>query len=139
MSTPTATRLHAADASVTVLSNTPFVTDWTRRYFGSWWNAFEVPASSVCADPLVTADIDDKTYAHLLTLVTTCPHDEVTYAKARLLLARDSTGTITGVSPEEGLAYRSEQLGGHVTIAGRTSQDLARERDPCSGQWLREP
>lgn len=125
MSTPTATRLHAADASVTVLSNTPFVTDWARRYFGSWWNAFEVPASSVCAGPLVTADIEDQTYAHLLTLVTNCPHDEVTYAKARLLLARDSTGIITGVSPEEGLAYRSEQLGGHVTIAGRTSVQLA--------------
>lgn len=125
MSTPTATRLHAADASVTVLSNTSFVTDWARRYFGSWWNAFEVPASSVCDGPLVTADIDDRTYTDLLTLVTTCPHDEVTYAKAPLLLARDSTGTITGVSPSEGLAYRSEQLGGHVTIAGRTSEALA--------------
>ncbi|MEU1558514.1 hypothetical protein ABZ517_38255 [Streptomyces scabiei] len=125
MNTPTATRLHTADASVTVLSNTPSVTDWTRRYFGPWWNAFEVPASSVCAGPLVTADIDDKTYAHLLTLVTSCPHDDLTYAKARLLLARDSTGTITGVSPEEGVAYRSEQLGGHVTIAARTSEQLA--------------
>ncbi|MFG3207950.1 hypothetical protein [Streptomyces sp. NPDC048192] len=125
MSTPTATRLQAADASVTVLSNTPFVTNWARRYFGSWWNAFEVPASGVCAGPLVTADIDDKTYDHLHTLVTSCPHDEVTYAKARLLLARDSTGTITGVSPDEGLAYRSEQLGGHVTIAGRTAEPLA--------------
>ncbi|WP_331751511.1 hypothetical protein OG215_40030 (plasmid) [Streptomyces globisporus] len=125
MSTPTATRLRAADASVTVLSNTSFVTDWARRYFGSWWNAFEVPASSVCAGPLVAADIDDRTYADLLALVTNCPHDEVAYAKARLLLARDSTGTITGVSPEEGLAYPSEQLGGYVTIAGRTSEALA--------------
>ncbi|MEI5527407.1 hypothetical protein WB401_36370 [Streptomyces brasiliscabiei] len=43
MNTPTATRLQAADASVTVLSNTPFVTDWARRYFGSWWNAFDAP------------------------------------------------------------------------------------------------
>ncbi|MDQ0585814.1 hypothetical protein [Streptomyces rishiriensis] len=125
MSTPTATRLQAADASVTVLSNTPFVTDWARRYFGPWWNAFDVPAGSVCAGPLVTAGIDDKTYAHLLALVTSCPHDEVTYARTRLLLARDSTGTITGVSPEEGLAYRSEQRGGHVTIAGRTPERLA--------------
>ncbi|MFF8317913.1 hypothetical protein ACF06V_12185 [Streptomyces bobili] len=125
MSTPTATRLQAADASVTVLSNTPSVTDWARRYLGSWWNAFEVPASSVCAGPLVTADLDGKAYADLNALVTACPHDEVTYAKARLLLARDSTGTITGVSPEEGLAYRSEQLGGHVTIAGLAPEPLA--------------
>ncbi|MFI7300757.1 hypothetical protein [Streptomyces sp. NPDC050121] len=110
---------------MTVLSNTPSVTDWARRYFGSWWNAFQVPAGSVCAGPLVTADLDDQAYADLNALVTACPHDEVTYAKARLLLARDSTGTITGVSPEEGLAYRSEQLGEHVTIAGRTSEQLA--------------
>ncbi|MER6126295.1 hypothetical protein ABT173_27470 [Streptomyces sp. NPDC001795] len=125
MSTPTATRLQAADASVTVLSNTAFVTDWARRYFGSWWNAFDVPASSVCAGPLVTADLDDKAYTDLAALVSSCPHDEVTYAKAQLLLARDSTGTITGVSPDEGLAYRSEQLGSHVTLSGRTAQPLA--------------
>lgn len=91
------------------------VVDWTLRYFGPWWNAFEVPAEGVCAAPLVTADVDEKAYTDLAALVTACPHDEVTYARTRLLLTRDSTGTICGVSPEEGLAYRSEQLGGHVT------------------------
>ncbi|WP_217139880.1 hypothetical protein [Streptomyces sp. AC627_RSS907] len=125
MSTPHRTRLQAADASVTVLSNTAFVTDWARRYFGPWWNAFEIPAGSVCAGPLVTAYLDDKAYTHLATRVRSCPYDEVTYAKARLLLAQDSTGTITGISPDEGLAYRSEQLGGHVTLSGRTTEPLA--------------
>ncbi|MER5200545.1 hypothetical protein ACWD3J_40630 [Streptomyces sp. NPDC002755] len=125
MSTLTATRLQAAGASVTILSNTSSVTDWARRYFGPWWSAFEVPASSVCAGPLVSAHLDDKAYADLNALVTSCPHTEVTYAQARLLLARDSTGTITGVSPERGLAYRSEQSGAHVTIAGRTPEQLA--------------
>ncbi|MFI1839444.1 hypothetical protein [Streptomyces olivaceoviridis] len=125
MSTPTATRLHAADASVTVLSNTPFVTDWARRYFGSWWNAFEIPASSVCAGPLVTADIDEKAYTDLSALVGACSHSEVTYAKALLLLARDSTGTITAVAPDEQLGYRSEQLGGRVTIFGCAPEPLA--------------
>ncbi|MGW2777237.1 hypothetical protein ACWC4C_32860 [Streptomyces olivaceoviridis] len=125
MSTPTATRLHAADASVTVLSNTPFVTDWARRYFGSWWNAFEIPASSVCAGPLVTADIDEKAYTDLSALVGACSRSEVTYAKALLLLARDSTGTITAVAPDEQLGYRSEQLGGRVTIFGCAPEPLA--------------
>ncbi|MBZ6295954.1 hypothetical protein KVH30_34795 [Streptomyces olivaceus] len=125
MSTPTATRLQAANASVTVLSNTAFVTDWTRRYFGPWWNAFEVPASSACAGPLVTADLNKKAYTDFTALVRSRPHHEATYAKARLLLTRDSTGTITGISPDEGLAYRSEQLGGHVTLAGRTAEQLA--------------
>ncbi|WCN05161.1 hypothetical protein [Streptomyces sp. M92] len=125
MSTPTATRLQAADASVTVLSNTAFVTDWARRYFGPWWNAFEALASSVCAGPLVTADLDEKAYTDLGALVGSCPHDEVTYAKVRLLLARDSTGTITGVCQDEGLTYRSEQLGGHAAFSGRTAEPLA--------------
>ncbi|GAA1274457.1 hypothetical protein GCM10009579_36760 [Streptomyces javensis] len=47
MSSPTATRLHAADASVTVVSNTVFVTDWARRYFGPWWNAYTVDAENI--------------------------------------------------------------------------------------------
>ncbi|MFJ8948412.1 hypothetical protein ACIRG4_35240 [Streptomyces sp. NPDC102395] len=125
MNTPTATRLQTADANVTVLSNTAFVTEWARRYFGSWWTAFDVPANSVCTGPLVTADLDEKAYTDLAALVRSCPHDEVTYAKAQLLLAQDSTGAITGVSPEEGLAYRSEQLASHVTLSGRTVQPLA--------------
>ncbi len=58
--TPAAAWLQAADASLTVLSNTAFVTDWARRYFGSWWNAFDSPASGVCSGPLVTAGIDEK-------------------------------------------------------------------------------
>jgi len=137
VSTPTATRLHAADASVTVLSNTPFVTDWARRYFGSWWNAFEVPASSVCAGPLVTANLNAKAVTDLAALVDACPHDEVTYAKARLVLARDSTGTITGVSPDEHLAYRSEQLGGHVTIVSRAAEPLARATARSAREMIR--
>nr|WP_028806840.1 hypothetical protein [Streptomyces sp. 303MFCol5.2] len=125
MNAPTATRLQAADASVTVLSNTAFVTDWARRYFGPWWNAFEVPAGSVCAGPLVTADIDAESYTDLAALLASVPHSETTYAKARLLLARDSRGTITAVSPDEQLAYRSEQLGGQVTICAHAPQPVA--------------
>jgi hypothetical protein len=125
VSTPTATRLQAAAANVTVLSNTAFVTSWSHRYFGPWWNAFEVPASSVCAGPLVTADVDEKAYTDLAALLASVPHGEATYAKARLLLARDSTGTITAVSPDEQLAYRSEQPGGHVTISGHAPEPVA--------------
>ncbi|MFF2653597.1 hypothetical protein [Streptomyces sp. NPDC058045] len=125
MSTPTATRLHAADASVTVLSNTASVTDWSRRYFGSWWNAFEVPAESICTGPLVIADVDSSAYVDLAELVDDRPHQEVTYAKAKTLLARDGAGTITAVSPDEGLAYRSEPETGRLTIAGRAAEPVA--------------
>ncbi|MBL1101539.1 hypothetical protein [Streptomyces coffeae] len=126
MSTPTATRLHAADASVTLLSNTPLVTDWSHRYFGPWWNAFEVPTKSLFTGPLVTADVDELAYADLATLMAACPHEEVTYAKARLLLTRDSTGTIiSAISPDEGLAYRSEPLAERLTISGCAPEPVA--------------
>ena len=36
-----------------------------------------------------------------------------------------SAGSITGVSLKEGLAHRSEQRGGHLTLSGRTAQPLA--------------
>lgn len=83
------------------------------------------PRGSICAGPLVTADIDENAYTDLSALVGACSHSEVTYAKARLLLARDSTGTITALSPDEQLAYRSEQLGGRVTIVGCAPEPLA--------------
>ncbi|MCQ8194636.1 hypothetical protein [Streptomyces rugosispiralis] len=126
MKTPTATRIHASDASVTVLSNTPFITDWSRRYFGPWWNAFEVPAHSLCSGPLVIADVDELEYADLATRLAACSHEEVTYAKAKLLLTRDSTGTIiSAVSPDEGLAYRSESLAERLTISGCAPEPVA--------------
>ncbi|GAQ57718.1 hypothetical protein [Streptomyces acidiscabies] len=125
MSTPTATQLHAADASVTVLSNTASVSDWSRRYFGPWWNAFEVPAESICAGPLVVADVDSSAYVELAALVDVCPHEKVTYAKAKTLLARDGAGTVTAISPAEGLAYRSEPGSGWLTIAGRAAEPVA--------------
>ncbi len=91
VSTPTATRLHAPDASVTVLSNTPFVTDWSQRYFGPWWNTFEAPTQSLRTGPLAHRRRRRAAYTDLATQVAACPHEEVTYAKARLLLTRDST------------------------------------------------
>ncbi|MER6145183.1 hypothetical protein ABT174_35045 [Streptomyces sparsogenes] len=125
MSTPTATRLQAADASVTVVSNTVFVTDWARRYFGPWWNAYTIDTDSNCPAPLVVADVNQPAYADLATLIDACPHQEVTYAKARTLLARDRAGTITAISPEEGLAYRSEPEAGRLTITGLTAEPVA--------------
>jgi hypothetical protein len=140
--TITATRLHAADANVTVVSNTPAVTDWSHRYFGPWWNAFAVPATGVCTAPLVVADVDPGQYKDLAAAVDACPHQEVTYAKARTLVARDDHGVITAVSPGEGLAYRSEPATGRLTIVGREAQPVALAaarlaRETVRGQLLR--
>lgn len=44
-----ATHVQAAEASVTVLSNSREVTDWAKRYFGPWWNARDVEAKQVWA------------------------------------------------------------------------------------------
>ncbi|MEU4969116.1 phosphoenolpyruvate carboxykinase (ATP) [Streptomyces smyrnaeus] len=126
MSSPTtAVRLTAAHASVTVQSNTPSVTDWSRRYFGPWWNAVEPPAEDAGVGPVVTAHLDETACDDLAAHVTTSPHEETTYAKARLLLTRDAVGTVTAVSPAEGLAYHSEPAAGRLTLTGRSPQPLA--------------
>lgn len=121
-----ATRLDAADAAVTVVSSTQAVTDWSRRYFGPWWNAVDAPPESVCAAPLVVADVDPGQYADAALAVTQAPHTSTTYAKAHTLVARDDVeGVITAVSPEEGLAYRSETATGRLTIVGCDTEPVA--------------
>lgn len=121
-----ATRLEAADAAVSVLSSTQAVTDWSRRYFGPWWNAVDVAPESVCTAPLVVADVDAQQYADAALAVTQAPHTSTTYAKAHTLVARDETeDVITAVSPDEGLAYRSETGTGRLTIVGRDTEPVA--------------
>ncbi|OIJ89552.1 hypothetical protein [Streptomyces colonosanans] len=139
-----AVRLKAADASVTVMSAERAVTDWTRRYFGQWWRAAEVPAESVCAGPVVLAEVSPGRYADVSLAVTRVPHTSTTYAKAQLLLARDEeAGVIGGVSPEEGLAYRSEPANGRLMIYGCEGEPVATAtarlaREVMRGQLLRD-
>ncbi|MCN9241880.1 hypothetical protein NGF19_13945 [Streptomyces sp. RY43-2] len=121
-----AVRLEAADAAVTVVSTERAVTDWSARYFGPWWKAAGVPPESVCAGPLVTAEVDPDRYADAALEVTRAPHTSTTYAKAQLLLAHDqAAGVIRGVCPEEALAYRSEPGVANLTILGRDPGPVA--------------
>ncbi|MFI1852942.1 hypothetical protein [Streptomyces sp. NPDC020480] len=143
MNTLTATRLHAADVNITMVSNTQAVTDYARRYFGPWWNAFEVPPATVCAGPAVFADVDADQYVTLQALVATCPHEETTYAKAATLVGRDAEGTITAVSPTQQLAYRHEPATGHLSVIGAESEPVALAaariaRDAMRGLLLRD-
>jgi len=119
-------RLEAADAAVTVVSADRAVTDWTARYFGPWWQAADVPPESVCAGPLVVAEVDPGRYADAALAVTQAPHTSTTYAKAQALVARDdAAGIIRAVSPEEGLAYRSEPVSSGLTITGCDTEPVA--------------
>ncbi|TKA12072.1 phosphoenolpyruvate carboxykinase (ATP) [Actinacidiphila oryziradicis] len=143
--TITATRLHAGDAIVTVVSNTPAVTGWSRRYFGPWWNAFEVPAESIGAGPQVNATVDAAKYAELAELVDGGLNEaeEVTYAKARTRVTSHGGGIISAVSPDEQLAYRSDSRFGRLTIAGPEEQPVALAaarlaREAIRGQLLRD-
>jgi hypothetical protein len=137
-----ATRLNAADATVTVLSNTPPVTDWSLRYFGPWWNAFEVPPAGICAAPVVVADVDAQAYADLAAQVAAGEHEDTVYAKAPMLLADDGQGVIRAVAPGEELAYVSEIATGRLAITGLTAEPVALAaarlaRDAVRGQLLR--
>lgn len=121
-----ATRLEAADAAVSVLSSARAVTDWSRRYFGPWWKATDVAPERVRAAPLVRADVDASRYADAALAVTRAPHTSTTYAQARTLVVRDDAeGVVTAVSPEEGLAYRSETATGRLTVVGCATEPVA--------------
>ncbi|TVL89001.1 hypothetical protein [Streptomyces sp. SAJ15] len=143
MNTCTATRLRAAEASVTVMSHSDAVTDWVRRYFGPWWSAEHVPAQQDSPSPVVRADIDPAYYADLAATVADHLGEETIYARAPMLVTRhDGEGTVTAVSPEHRLAYYSEPGRMCLTIAGCDTQAVAMAacrlaRDTVRGALLR--
>lgn len=138
-----ATRLEAASAAVTVLSNRTEVTDWSARYFGQWWNASAVEASSVCGGPVLVATVDPTEYAKLTRQVHDGRHTgEVEYARHRMLVARDGEDIIA-TSPEESLAYRSTPSTGRLELSGTDVLSLALAaarlaREMVRGQLLRD-
>ncbi|MCF3961667.1 hypothetical protein [Streptomyces fuscigenes] len=138
-----ATRLEAAGAAVTVLSERKDVTDWALRYFGPWWNATSVDATTMCAEPLVIAHMkpaDDQDIARLVN--DGRPVEEVDYAKHPLLVARDGEDIIAA-SESEQIEYRSTPATGRVVLAGSDVQALALAaarlaREAIRGQLLRD-
>ncbi|WP_306454813.1 hypothetical protein [Streptomyces sp. WZ.A104] len=103
--THTAVRITAASHHVTVASSTPSITDWSRRYFGPWWQATSSEAGAD-AGPLVAAGVDETEAAQLAQLVTDYPHDVVTYANAPLLHTRDDDGCVYAHQPDSSLSYQ---------------------------------
>lgn len=138
-----ATRLEAATAAVTVLSNRPEVAGWALRYFGPWWNAATVDAVSVCAEAVVVADVDPADYEEVTRLVRDGRStQEVDYAKHPLLVAHDGEDIIA-TSPQEGLAYRSTPSSGRLVLSGTDAEPLALAaarlaRESIRGQLLRD-
>ncbi|EYT79345.1 hypothetical protein CF54_31845 [Streptomyces sp. Tu 6176] len=139
-----AVRLEAADSSVTVMSASQTVTDWTVRYFGQWWKATVMAGDSVCAGAVVLADVSASRYSDAALAVTSAPHTSTTYAKAQLLLTHDEkAGVITGASPSEELAYRSEPASGRMAVQGCAPEPVATAtarlaREVMRGQLLRD-
>ncbi|WP_326694752.1 hypothetical protein [Streptomyces sp. NBC_01766] len=137
-----ATRLEAATAAVTVLSNRPEVTAWALRYFGPWWNATSVDAASVRADAVVIADVNRDACEKITLLIhDSRPTDSVDYAKHPLLVARDGEDIIA-TSRDEGIAYRSTPSSNRIFLAGTDAQSLALAaarlaREAIRGQLLR--
>ncbi|MFW6725328.1 hypothetical protein ACHZ98_35410 [Streptomyces sp. MAR4 CNY-716] len=121
----TATRIHVGEALVTVTSSTEEVTNWSRRYFGPWWQAFQVPAESTCAGALVVADVDADAYADRARLIDAIPHESATYARDQMLVATDAEGVVAAYSPAQRLAYSSDPRAGRVTITGCDTREVA--------------
>ncbi|WP_405797927.1 hypothetical protein [Streptomyces sp. NBC_01506] len=138
-----ATRLDAATAAVTVLSNRAEVTDWALRYFGPWWNATSADAAALRVGPVVIADVEPADYEEITRLVHDGrPTEEVDYAKHTMLVAHDGEDIIA-TSPEEGIAYRSTPVSGRLVLAGADARALALAaarlaRESIRGQLLRD-
>ncbi|WP_098010407.1 hypothetical protein [Streptomyces sp. sk226] len=140
-----ATRLQAATAAVTVISNRASVAGWALRYFGPWWNADATDPNGVDVetDAVVVADVDRARYEEMAALIQDGRRvDRVDYAKNPVLLASDGEDIIA-LSPDEGIAYRSTPLSGRVVLAGLDLEALALAasrvaRESIRGQLLRD-
>ncbi len=121
-----AVRLHAAEAAVTVISDSQAVTDWCSRYVRPWWHAENIPAESPITAPVLAAEVDPGRYDDLARGVMDADPREITYARAQMFVSRDEAeGVISAVSPAEGLAYRSETHAGRLAIYGRDTEPVA--------------
>lgn len=143
-----ATRIHADEATVTVVSDTKDITDWALRYFGGWWNATAVnapaaPGGSVAeGGALLLADVDSDRLMDIETLVGDYEHDEVDYANARTLVARHEDGVIYAIQPAELLAYHYDPATSRLVIVGAHAEPVAvaasrLARELIRGQLLR--
>jgi hypothetical protein len=78
----TAVRIQVADLTARILTNQPAVTQWARRYFGSWWQA-EPAKPDVEATVQVLAYVDAVRYHEIAATVNALPHDTTTYYGSR--------------------------------------------------------
>jgi hypothetical protein len=124
----TATHITADTASVTVASKWEEVADWSRRYFGPWWNAtttVEAVSDGSIAENrggLVLADTDPGRVEDVRTLITDYGFEETDYANARTLVSRQD-GITYALQPDEHLAYQADR--GRLVIVGEHPQPVA--------------
>ncbi|MBX9395100.1 hypothetical protein K4749_16195 [Streptomyces sp. TRM72054] len=123
----TATHIAADTATVTVASQMEEIADWSRRYFGSWWNATpaKAPTGAGIAEgsgALVLADTGPTRVDDVETLIHHYGFAETDYAGARTLVSRND-GVTHAVQPAERLAYQADRH--RITIVGEQPQPVA--------------
>ena len=122
----TATRIAADTATVTVVSQTEAVADWSRRYFGPWWNATTTPVTTAAiaedGGALVLADTSSNRVDDITFLVRDYGYEETDYAGARTLVSR-ADSMIYAMQPEERLAFQAN--GRRLVVVGDDPTSLA--------------
>lgn len=125
--TPT-TVIHAGDATTTVTSHSPLVTDWAARYLAPWWTTAPARADSRAdgtAHYRVRAEVDHVRLKKIEQQVRSAPASEARYAGGTMLHHRDSSRTILAVQPGPGLAYRHDPASGELLVVGAEEQQVA--------------
>ncbi len=123
----TATLIATDTATVTVASQMEEITDWSRRYFGPWWNATPAkpPTGAGIAEgsgALVLADTGPNRVDEVETLIHDYGFAETDYASARTLVSRHD-GVTHAVQPDERLAYQADRH--RLTIVGEQPKPVA--------------
>ncbi|MFD6532118.1 hypothetical protein [Streptomyces sp. NPDC060184] len=111
--------------AVTVVSRKAAVTDWSLRYFGSWWSATAVDPADVNG-PVVAADVDPDQVDQMTAHVTAAGNPvETEFAGDWLIHRADEDGVVAAAQPDSGLAYQWTPHTNRLVIAGRDEITVA--------------
>lgn len=118
---PTALRICAGAAEVTVTATTPEVTDWLTRYLGCWWTVRPLGPTDHPSPASLDCRLDPEAYRIGRELVVGQP--VVEFARHPIHVAYLGAA-VHAADPTEQVTYRAEDDGRHVTLTAATTSGL---------------
>ncbi|MCD0449814.1 hypothetical protein LO762_11525 [Actinocorallia sp. API 0066] len=124
--------ISAAGYSVTVSATTSAVTQWCLRYFGDWWTA---TSGAHTIERLINANVNASLAQGAVDYVQAIATDEVEYAAAPMVYARDPEGVVHAA--QGGTAYRYVPASGGLRLIGADAVEVATATARLAREMLR--